>query len=295
MQPVVSICIPAYKQPELLVKNLISVLAQTYVNYEVIITDDSRDNAVEQLVKKYTEKFSERLKYFKNEKTLGSPQNWNEAIGKAKGKYIKILHHDDWFSSPDSLSAFVKMLDDNPEAGFAFCATAIIEADSGTERKNSPSVAQLAELKSNPKILFFGNFIGPPSSVIYRNNCGIVFDKKVKYVVDVDFYICMLQKNNSFVFNPDTLIVNTSKNPNQVTSQSLDAVTQLGEYAYLFNKINSSLIPSKKYVSFFKSLFLKYDVKSMDWFVQNNIEAPKPAIVFSKLISYLKLKNLYKS
>jgi len=293
MAPAVSICIPAYQQPDLLEKNLSSVFSQTYTDYEVIATDDSRDDSVERLVKIFNEKHGDKIRYFKNAKTLGSPRNWNEAVSHAQGKYIKILHHDDWFASNNSLAGFVKMLDENPDAGFAFCSTIIKEMASGAERQNTPTTQQLDSLKQDPEILFFGNFIGPPSSVIYRNSSGIYFDNKEKYVVDIDFYIHFLKKNPNFIFTPAALIVNTSQNPNQVTSQSLNAVTQVGEYSYLFNKLNSSLFPSKKYISFFKSLFLKYSIKDLGWFETHNLDAPRPAFIFKSLISYLKLKDLY--
>ncbi len=46
----VSICIPAYKQVSFLRKCLESVLMQDFTDYELIITDDSPDDSVKQLV-----------------------------------------------------------------------------------------------------------------------------------------------------------------------------------------------------------------------------------------------------
>lgn len=51
----VSICIPAYKQPEFLKRCLDSVFEQSYTDYEVIITDDSPDNEIEKLVNTYSD------------------------------------------------------------------------------------------------------------------------------------------------------------------------------------------------------------------------------------------------
>jgi glycosyltransferase involved in cell wall biosynthesis len=294
MLPLVSICIPCYKQIEFLKRNLDAVVAQTFTDFEVIITDDTPDDSVEKLVNAYKEKLGDKLKYFRNKISLGSPENWNECVRKASGKYIKIMHHDDWFSSPESLGAFVKLMQENPNTSLGFCATDILEVKSGKKRQHSPTSEQLSQLKAEPEILFFGNFIGPPSSIIYEKSLNIEFDKKTKYVVDVDFYIRAFQKNKNFAYTPATLITNTAEQETQVTAQSLNSVTQLGEYSYLFNKLNHSFIPAKKYLSFFKSLFLKYNVKDISFFRQNNIPAPQPTIIFSLLITYLKAKKLYK-
>lgn len=40
MTPLISICITAYKQPDLLKRTLESIRRQTYKNLEIIVTDD---------------------------------------------------------------------------------------------------------------------------------------------------------------------------------------------------------------------------------------------------------------
>ena len=45
-QPLVSICIPAYKKPAYVVRCIESVLMQTYKQVEVIISDDSPDEDI---------------------------------------------------------------------------------------------------------------------------------------------------------------------------------------------------------------------------------------------------------
>ena len=44
--------------------------------------------------------------YYKNIKVLGTPENWNESIRKAKGAWIKLMHDDDWFANENSLQKF---------------------------------------------------------------------------------------------------------------------------------------------------------------------------------------------
>jgi glycosyltransferase involved in cell wall biosynthesis len=90
--PLVSICIPSYNSGEFIKQTLDSVLAQTYTNIEVIVTDDvSKDDTV-QIARSINDV---RLKVFVNEKNLGVVENWNRSIELAKGEYIKIMGGDD--------------------------------------------------------------------------------------------------------------------------------------------------------------------------------------------------------
>ena len=59
--PKVSLCIPAYKQVEYLRVTLNSVLKQDFHDYELIVTDDSADDSVKNLLSEFD--FKGKLKY----------------------------------------------------------------------------------------------------------------------------------------------------------------------------------------------------------------------------------------
>ncbi len=260
--PKVSVCIPAYKQPELLRRTIKSVLVQDFEDYEIIITDDSPDDSVKELVlEQFTDK---RIKYHKNTEKMGSPENWNEAVRLAAGKYIKILHHDDWFSDKDSLSEFVKMLDDNLEADFAFCSSFAYGEDNQLKFVHSPNDEQLKKLSHSPNYLFHGNCIGSPSATIYRNKFDLIFDYKLKWVVDIDFYIRILMKNSKFTFTKRPLICITTGSSLQVTHECIgNKEVEIFEWLYLYNKIKKRTIPSPRHLRFFWSLFRTYKIDSI--------------------------------
>ena len=118
--PFISICIPAYKHVDFLERLLDSILTQTYTDYEIVITDDSPDNSVAEIVERF--KTKAEIRYFKNVQPLGTPENWNEAIRKANGQWIKIMHNDDWFARKDSLQIFYNNIQQHPGGGiFLFC------------------------------------------------------------------------------------------------------------------------------------------------------------------------------
>lgn len=287
----VSICIPAYQQPECLYKALQSVQIQAYNNYEIVITDDSQDDSVKNLLAKFN--FGEKLKYYKNKSRLGSPENWNEAVKNATGEYIKILHHDDWFTSAQSLGEYVKMLDEHPESDFAFSATSIFHSNDGSFTANSPDEQKLNEIKTTPFVLFFGNYIGAPSATIYRSFIREVFDRNIKYVVDIDFYIRVLTRNPIFQYNNKTLVCTKSEASHQVTAESSNKNTQLYEYSYLYNKLRRGVYPDKRFVNFFLGMVNHYNIRSVKELRQAG-EVPKPR-VFIQWIMLIRDWNLLKS
>lgn len=261
-EPLVSICIPTYKQTFFLKKCLDSVFIQTYTNYEVILTDDTPDDTVKDFVNKnYSNK---KINYFKNERSLGSPANWNYAVSKAKGQFVKILHHDDHFTFNDSLEKFVKALDKNKDADFVFSLSSIHNADTGKKWENNVTDEMLEKVKLDPTYLISGNFIGSPSATMYRKS-AIVFDEKLKWLVDLDFYISILLKNKKVVFINEALITTTNAAAHQITNSCINnPKVELFEYSYLLDKYKRSVTFNDDLNKVFLNLFYNYKITSID-------------------------------
>jgi len=241
--PKVSICIPAYEQTTYLRKALDSIVKQTFSDYEVIITDDSKSKDVGELVNSYQ---NNKFQYIKNNPALGSPENWNKGIQAAKGEYIKILHHDDWFTADQSLEKFVSALENNPGVNFVYCATQICNAQNNTNRLHSSTLDQQQLLAASPYWLFCGNFIGAPSVCIYRRSINESYDTNLKWLVDVDFYIRVL-KNNNFLYLDEPLVATITGASHTLTSKcENNKHVEIYEYFYLFDKIKKELPPDIK-------------------------------------------------
>lgn len=95
MEPLVSIITPLYNEEEYLAETIESVLAQTYLNWELIIVDDiSTDNSF-LIAKEYTRR-DKRIRVIQR-KTLqkGGAVCRNIGIEESKGEYIIFLDADD--------------------------------------------------------------------------------------------------------------------------------------------------------------------------------------------------------
>lgn len=286
----VSICIPTYQQLEFLGKNLESILIQDYEDYEVIITDDTPDNSVMDFIHKYKSRFKNKLSYFKNAKTLGSPENWNEAVRLANGKYIKILHHDDWFTKPYSLSRFVNALDSNPGSDFAFCAASVKVDKTGEGWIHRISNKALQKLGNDPAFLFFGNHVGAPSATIYRRNAHLTFDINLKWLVDLEFYIRVLQNNRKVVFLDEELIATIFRAEHNVTNQcENNKDLELFEYFYLYEKLGDVTNKNEfAYLRFFFKLINRYDVRD----AKEIMDAGYSGRVPFQIKTYIFLRNI---
>jgi glycosyltransferase involved in cell wall biosynthesis len=255
----VSICIPAYMQVEFLRKTLHAIGEQSFTDYELIISDDSIDNSVQNLLSEFD--FGEKFLYFQNIPSLGTPANWNYVQSKASGKYIKLVHHDDFFTSTESLGKFVKLLDDNPGADLGFSATEVWSLASDAKRKHECTLEQFEKIRNHPSSLFLGNRIGSPSATIYKNDSLIAYDETMKWLVDIDYYIQRIKANPQIVFTSEALICTVDGAKGQVTQGLItDGEIQIREHLYLFSKIISDVKNTDEYVLYFQSLFDRFNI-----------------------------------
>lgn len=272
MKVLVSICIPAYKQPLLLKKAIESVLMQLYTNYEIIISDDTPDDSVKKIIEDFNEP---KISYFKNEKPLGSPDNWNNAIKQAKGDLIKVLHHDDYFTNKDSLQKFVSALEADPKTGFAFSYSDIYFKRTNEHYLHKQSNAQLKRLKAEAEFLFFRNCIGAPSAVIFKKDETITFNKNYKWLVDVEFYIHYLKKHKNFICIPEGLVTVVDGGEDQITQEvSRNKELVLKENLNLFSAIYSDKSNTKKSLLFFQELFVQFGINNYEE-LRSEVEIPK--------------------
>ncbi|WP_343704635.1 glycosyltransferase family 2 protein [Chitinophaga sp.] len=258
--PAISICIPAYRQPELLQRCLNSIHLQALRDFEVIITDDSPDNSVQQIVETYRSLFP--LTYQHNPVPLGSPENWNAALLLASGRYVKMMHQDDWFAFPDSLSKYYAALEQHPEAGFAFSASTDV-GESGPGALHQPQQQQLNTLAHEPECLLLGNFIGAPSTGIFRRQPPVPYDGRMKWLVDIDQYIQLIYHNNKVICIPEPL-VNIGVHSGQVTQAvQHNAAVVIGEHLLLLSKLKQPVLRRLPYFDFCWRLLRNHGVRSV--------------------------------
>lgn len=258
----VSICIPTYEGPDLVARALNSVFEQTYTDFEVIVSDDSRSTAIECAIKRWVG--DARLRYVRNEKRLGSPENWNKAIAIAKGRFIKVLHHDDWFAGKQSLQQFVSLLESQPDAAFAFSGAYARDSAGNVLFQHAATEEQVAALRRDARCLFFGNFVGAPSATIFRREQDFRFDPALTWLVDVEAYIRILKGGRGFAFTTEPLVNITASGAHQVTRQvENDPALQFTENAYVYKRLDFGPIERLKCSKLFLRMAQRLDLDAV--------------------------------
>ena len=113
-----SFIVPAYKTPEVYLRELIdSLRRQSYGNWELCIGDGSgADDCVKRVALSYND---QRIKYKKLEKNLGISGNTNEALKMAEGDFIGLVDHDDLLE-PDALYYVMDVLERRPDTDVVY-------------------------------------------------------------------------------------------------------------------------------------------------------------------------------
>jgi glycosyltransferase involved in cell wall biosynthesis len=115
--PLVSVVVPCYKLGHLLPECIKSILAQTFTEFELLLMDNcSPDNTPE-----VAQSFGDpRLKYIRNESNIGHLRNFNKGVTMSRGKYVLLVHADDFLVSYHMLQRFVDVMERNPQVGYVF-------------------------------------------------------------------------------------------------------------------------------------------------------------------------------
>lgn len=155
----VSIIMPNYNSEKFISSSIESVIAQTYVNWELIIIDDcSTDTSIE-----IAERFKDaRIKIIKNKKNYGAAVSRNNGIKSANGRYIAFLDSDDVWDENKLLESITFMR----EKGFSFICT-----DYRTVAESGEHISNYSPQKSSYNYfdILKHNVIGC-STVVYDKN-----------------------------------------------------------------------------------------------------------------------------
>lgn len=185
MKNKISIAIPTYEYggygKECLEYSFEKIHKQSFRDFNVIISDSSKDDEIESLCDIWKDIFE--IKYVKSLDSIGNPaKNMNNVVLHSDGEWIKILCQDDYLLDENSLQILNNSIDSGDT--FSWIATGYLHTN------NRESYFNYHAPYLNPRIYVI-NTIGTPSCVTIKNEKPlpmIEFDERLSYAYDCEFY-----------------------------------------------------------------------------------------------------------
>lgn len=166
MDELVSIIMPNYNSEKFIDETILSVIAQTYSEWELLIVDDRSSDDSLRLIKNY-EQQDDRIRLFVNETNKGAAYSRNIALQNAKGKWIAFLDSDDvWL--PNKLQRQIEFMKTNGY-GFSYCCYEQID-----ERSNPLHRIVTGPRKITRRNMLCYNYVGCLTAMYDVDRVGLI-------------------------------------------------------------------------------------------------------------------------
>ena len=247
MNPILSICIPAYQYSDGVQRILDKLGGRSDI--EVIISEDKSNTPLQ-----IDSNDINNITHIINKRSLGAVNNWNKVLREAKGKYLWLLHHDD---EPIFFPSLSKLLEELSEDNAPDCiyVSKLLSNKSYLFRLNRLKPILLRYASS----IFFLNYLGAPSNIIFPRKALINFDNSLQWYVDCDWYFRIFNKNECRI-KSNLFGIKTHLYDGSITSsldKELNSISKK-EIQYIIDKYNFSYLTSVA-LKFFT--YLKFVIK----------------------------------
>jgi glycosyltransferase involved in cell wall biosynthesis len=228
MESKVSICIPTYEMvgfgEDYLNYSLAVIAQQDYSNIEVVVSDHSKNNTIEELCNSYSEHVD--VVYVRNSNSIGnSSANLNNAVAHASGDILRILFQDDFLLSSTSIKTQLASLLSSPQK---WNVTACAHTYDGETIIDS----YYPQYHSN---ILFQNTISSPSVLMVYKKYYQPFDEKLLWYMDTDVYHRLGQLHGPPSICNHITVVNR-RHEHQITNTRVNDEVIERETTYLKNK-----------------------------------------------------------
>jgi len=190
----VSVVIPAYNAGRFLEEALASVRAQSFEALEIIICDDGSTDDTDVIAQGTGDP---RVRYLRNERTLGGYGAMNRGVGASRGEYVAVYHADDVYDRR-IIEREVAFLRSHADVGAVFCLDRFID-ESGREYGRLGLPRELAgretfdaALLTESLLRYKNTFLRTPSAMFRRSAFDAVggFDQqRFGIAADLDMWV----------------------------------------------------------------------------------------------------------
>ena len=184
----ISIAIPTYDKngegAEFVKFSLDQIQKQTYKDFEVVISDDSDNNNIKNIISKY----NFNIKYYKSKDIAlpgkkfkkGNAPNINRAMKRCSKEIIQILFQDDFLRSKNTLQ---KIIETYQQTNCNWTASSFYETKDGI------TASRTVKPVYTERIYLGENTMSGPSIISVKNTEDLLlFDENLIVLMDCDYY-----------------------------------------------------------------------------------------------------------
>lgn len=230
----VSVCVPTYNYGRYIAETIESILAQKFIDFELLVVDDCSTDNTASIVESYVQRDA-RVKFIVNPQNMGMVQNWNHCMALAQGEYIKFVFGDDILASPEALGRMVAKLDENSNVSLVASSRKLIDGNSVAERVESRFTGNHTFAGTdviNYCLFRQHNLIGEPSVVMFRKSqSSRGFNPHYRQIVDLEMWFHLLEQGE-FAFLEEPLC-SFRVHDRQQTARNREELSDLNDVFYL--------------------------------------------------------------
>lgn len=224
-----SVCIPTYEMngqgADFLKFSFDRLASQSFKDFDVVVSDHSKNDAIQNLCLQYKGQLD--IHYHHNTKKVGSSSaNINNAMRLATGRLIKILFQDDFLYDDQSLATIIKNFDLDKDH---WLVTASQHSTDGIHFSRAHYPEYTTDIYTGH------NLIGSPSALTIKNDNPPLFDEKLIWLMDCEYYKRCYDTYGSAKIIRDITVVNRIGS-HQVSNTKANQSVKKKEIRYIVRK-----------------------------------------------------------
>lgn len=195
-RPKVSLCVPAYQAERHVRSTIESLLAQRYLDFELVIVDNNCSDGTSEILKEFDDS---RIRVIRNESTLPLVDNFNRAVELCRGEFVKLVCADD-ILHPECIARQSAVLERHPEVALVSVQTDFVD-DDGLLLRPARGLRGIIGRQSADRVVrqtvrSGTNPVGAPMAVMFRRDDFIRsggFRDELLFLSDADLWLRLLQ------------------------------------------------------------------------------------------------------
>jgi len=193
-KPKVSIGMPVYNSDKTLEGAILSILDQTFVDFELIISDNASTDKTQEICKNF-EKKDKRIRYIRQKKNIGILNNFKEVLNLSSSDYFMWMAGDDR-KSKEFISLAHRALEEDLSIGLVFCNNCIFDLKNNKKLFNERSGFTTSRFKFF-RYIFRLHHGGGPALMYGLHRKEILSKFEIKTFDYFDVYMCHWYELNS--------------------------------------------------------------------------------------------------